>query len=70
MKRVVVIDDDQPSRRHLMAIVNSGGYEIAGEAGARQNRRWRLAHDISDVMLMAVGLADVDGIENSHGGDN
>ncbi len=30
MRRVLVRDDHQSSRRHLVAILNSGGYEVTG----------------------------------------
>jgi AmiR/NasT family two-component response regulator len=66
MKRVVVIDDDQPSRRHLITILNSSGYDIAG-AGASGKAAVTLARAAApDVILMAIELADVDGIEASH----
>lgn len=63
MRRVVVIDDHQPLRRHLVNILNSGGYEIAGE-GASGKIALALARSaVPDVILMAVGCRDVDGIE-------
>jgi DNA-binding NarL/FixJ family response regulator len=31
MRRVLVIDDHQPSRRRLVTILNNGEYEITGE---------------------------------------
>ena len=66
MRRVVVIDDHQPSRRHLFTILKSAGYEIAGE-GASGKVALALARTaVPDVILMAVGLSDVDGIETSH----
>ena len=66
MRRVVVIDDHQPSRRHLMTILSDAGYEIAGE-GASGRVALALARTaVPDVILMAVGLSDVDGIETSH----
>lgn len=65
MRRVLVIDDHQPSRRHLVAFLNSGGYEITGE-GASGKAAVALATSAApDVILMAVGLPDVDGIETS-----
>ena len=65
MKRVVVIDDDQPSRRHLIAILSSGGYEIAGEGTSGRSALALARAAAPDVILMAVGLAEVDGIEAS-----
>lgn len=65
MRRVVIIDDHQPSRRRLVTLLNNGGYEIAGE-GASGKVALALARTVvADVILMAVGLSDVDGIETS-----
>gem|GEM_PF-4197468 len=41
MRRVLVIDDHQSSRRHLVAILNSGGYEVTG---AYSMGFWRQLH--------------------------
>jgi AmiR/NasT family two-component response regulator len=66
MRRVVVIDDHQPSRRQVVTILNNAGYEIAGE-GASGKIALALARTaVPDVILMAVGLPDADGIETSH----
>jgi len=65
MRRVLVIDDHQPSRRHLVAILNSRGYEIAGEGANSQNALALARTAAPDVILMAVGLPEVDGIETS-----
>ena len=66
MRRVVVIDDHPPSRRHLFTILNNGGYEIAGEGASGKTALALARTALPDVILMAVGLADVDGIEASH----
>lgn len=65
MRRVLVIDDHQPSRRHLAAILSSGGYEISGEGASGKAAVALAASAAPDVLLMAVGLPDVDGIETS-----
>lgn len=63
MRRVLVIDDHEPSRRHLIQILRDRGYEIAGE-GSSGKLALALAQTATpDVMLMAVGLADLDGIQ-------
>jgi AmiR/NasT family two-component response regulator len=63
MRRVLVIDDHDPSRRHLINILLERGYEIVGE-GSSGKLALALARTATpDVMLMAVGLADLDGIE-------
>lgn len=63
MSRVLVIDDHEPSRAHLVTILRECGYEIAGE-GSSGKLASTLAHRAApEVILMAVGLADLDGIE-------
>ena len=65
MRKVVVIYDHQPSRRHLVTILNNGGYEVAGEGTNGRNALALARTAAPDVLLMAVGLPDVDGIETS-----
>lgn len=63
MKRVLVIDDHEPSRKILIDTLSHGGYQIAGQ-GATGNTAVALATTARpDVVLMAVGLPDVDGIQ-------
>ena len=63
MRRVLVIDDHDVSRRHLIKILLERGYEIVGE-GSSGKLALALARTATpDVMLMAVGLADLDGIQ-------
>jgi len=63
MRRVLVIDDHEPSRRHLSNILIERGYEIVGE-GSSGKLALALARTATpDVLLMAVGLADLDGIQ-------
>ena len=63
MRRVLVIDDHEPSRRHLINTLLEHGYEIVGE-GSSGKLALALARTATpDVMLMAVGLADLDGIQ-------
>jgi len=63
MRRVLVIDDHEPSRKHLVKILTEGRYEIAGE-GASGKLAMAMAKNVAaDVILMAVGLSDIDGIE-------
>lgn len=63
MSRVLVIDDHGPSRKHLVSMLRESGYEVVGE-GASGAAGLDLAASIApDVTLMAVGLADLDGIQ-------
>ena len=65
MRRVLVIDDHEASRRHLVALLSEGGYEIAGEGGSGKIALPLARTAVPDVILMAVGLADLDGIDAS-----
>jgi two-component system, response regulator PdtaR len=63
MRRVLVIDDHEPSRRRLVRTLTEAKYEIAGE-GASGKVAVMLARTAApDVILMAVGLPDIDGID-------
>jgi len=62
MKRVLVIDDHVPSRRSLVQGLTERGFEVVGE-GASAKIAMALAPSAGpDVILMAVGLPDLDGI--------
>ncbi len=63
MTRVLVIDDHEASRAHLSQILPQCGYEVVGE-GATGRSALVFAHTKTpDVVLMAVGLPDIDGIQ-------
>jgi response regulator NasT len=63
MSRVLLIDDHEPSRRLVGRILLERGYELVGE-GSRGGDALTLARQTApDVVLVAVGLADLDGIE-------
>jgi response regulator NasT len=63
MSRVLVIDDHEPSRAHLVTILRECGYEIAGEGSSGKLASMLARRFAPEVILMAVGLADLDGIE-------
>jgi DNA-binding NarL/FixJ family response regulator len=57
MKRVLV-DDHEPSRRHLVRTLTEAKYEIAGR-GPSGESALRLARSVApDVIVVAVGLPD------------
>jgi len=61
-RRVLVIDDHLPSRTLLLKALSQGGFDVVGE-GTRGKGALGLARDsVPDVILMAVGLPDMDGI--------
>jgi len=65
MRRVLVVDDHEPSRKHLVQALTENSYEISGE-GTSGTLAVALARTTApDVVLIAVGLPDVDGIKTS-----
>ena len=61
-RRALVIDDHLPSRTFLVRALKEKGFEVAGE-GTSGKWALRLAKETApDIILMAVGLSDMDGI--------
>lgn len=61
-RRALVIDDHLPSRTFLVRALKEKGFEVAGE-GTSGKGALRLAKETApDIILMAVGLSDMDGI--------
>lgn len=61
-RKVLLIDDHLPSRSQLAQALNKEGFEVVGE-GASGKASLSLAKVTQpDAILMAVGLADLDGI--------
>jgi two-component system, response regulator PdtaR len=63
MRRVLVIDDHEPSRRHLVRTLTEAKYEIAGEGASGKLALTMVRTAAPDVIVMAVGLPGMDGIE-------
>ena len=63
MKNVLVIDDHEPSRRQLVESLRSCGYRVAAEGSSGKVALALSQASGSEVIVMAVGLADLDGIE-------
>ena len=62
MKRVLVIDDHDPSRKNLTGALAAAGYEVVGEGASGKAALALVAATDPEIVLMAVGLPDVDGI--------
>ncbi|MEE8115444.1 MAG: response regulator, partial [Nitrososphaerales archaeon] len=61
-RKVLLIDDHLPSRSLLAQALNKEGFEVVGE-GVSGKASLSLAKATQpDAILMAVGLADLDGI--------
>ncbi|HWP23605.1 MAG TPA: ANTAR domain-containing protein [Candidatus Binatia bacterium] len=63
MRRVLVIDDHEPSRKHLITILREGRCEIAGEGASGKLVAAMARSAAPEVVCMAVGLSDMDGID-------
>ena len=62
MRRVLVIDDHEPSRTNLVRVLAESGFEVAGEGASGAGALELSLATNPEVVLMAVGLADMDGI--------
>ena len=61
-RRVLVLDDHLPSKAFLIKALTERGFEVVGE-GKSGHDALRLAQAVTpDVILMAVGLPDIDGL--------
>ena len=62
MKRALVIDDHEPSRKNLVGVLAESGFQIVGAATSGAAGLQLASASAPDVILMAVGLPDLDGI--------
>lgn len=62
MRRVLVIDDHEPSRRDLFRVLAESGFEVVGDGTSGAGALELSLATNPEVILMAVGLADMDGI--------
>ena len=62
MRRVLVIDDHEPSRKNVFRVLAESGFEVAGEGASGGGALELSLATNPEVVLMAVGLADMDGI--------
>jgi two-component system, response regulator PdtaR len=62
MRRVLVIDDHEPSRHNLVKVLIDSGFQMIGEASSAAVGLELASATAPDLILMAVGLPDLDGI--------
>jgi len=58
----LVIDDHEPSRKNLFRVLAESGFEVAGDGTSGAGALELSLATSPEVILMAVGLADMDGI--------
>ena len=61
-RKVLVIDDHLPSKSALMKALVERGFEVIGEGGSSKAARTLARTTSPDLVFMAVGLPDPDGI--------
>ena len=61
-RRVLVIDDHLPSKMFLIKALAKKGFNVVGESTSGKGAAELTKATLPDVILMAVGLPDVDGI--------
>jgi response regulator NasT len=65
MRRALVIDDHAPSRKNLVRVLTESGFQVVGEASSGAAGLDRASAVAPDVVLIAVGLPDLDGIRTT-----
>jgi two-component system KDP operon response regulator KdpE len=61
-QRILVVDDEAPIRRYLRAALSAQGFTIY-EAGSGQEALSAVLSDRPDIIILDLGLPDIDGIE-------
>ncbi len=61
-RRVLVLDDHLPSKTFLIKALTERGFEVVGEGKSGGDALRLMQTTAPDVILMAVGLPDMDGI--------
>lgn len=61
-KHILIVDDEEAIRRYLRTILRGQGYTVS-EATAGTEALDRAAHDHPNVIILDLGLPDIDGVE-------
>lgn len=62
MKKILIIDDDEPNQRLFKAILSARGYR-AIQAGNGADGIRSAKEDLPDLILMDIQMPEIDGIE-------
>jgi DNA-binding NarL/FixJ family response regulator len=73
-KSVLIVDDHPSFRASARAILESGGFNVVGEAESGEGALSAIAELEPDILLLDVQLADMDGFDvcrfiENHGSD-
>jgi CheY-like chemotaxis protein len=61
VSRIIVVEDDPSFRRLVVRVLGSWGHEVAGEAATAAEALVRARDVAPDVVLVDIGLPDMDG---------
>ena len=64
MATVLMVDDSRTSRKMLRAVLESGGFEIVGEATNGEEGYLKYKELKPDVVTMDITMPNMDGIES------
>lgn len=59
--RVFIVDDSEPFRAVARALLESGGYQVVGDAGTGAEALAGVSEAGPDVVLLDIALPDMDG---------
>jgi response regulator NasT len=62
MTRVLLVDDHTRCRQQVFGVLTSVGYDVVGEGSSGIGVAGLISATAADVVLMAVGLGELDGI--------
>lgn len=65
MTRILLVDDHLPSCLNAVRVLNGAGYDVVAETASGMSAAGLVGAKTPDVVLMAVGLRDLDGISVS-----
>jgi CheY-like chemotaxis protein len=61
VSRILVVEDDPSFRRLVVRVLRSWGHDVAGEAGTAAEALVLAQEAAADVVLVDIGLPDMDG---------
>jgi CheY-like chemotaxis protein len=63
VKRVLLVDDDDDLREALCALLEFGGYQVAGAASGGEALAWLAANPVPDLIVLDLMMPEMTGPE-------